>query len=202
MLTCCNYTAAFYTALCHYALLFRLCQLDLDCNLRYDIFIVWRCVHATPPTNCIFRIFSCGSVVKPISISSLSHSSGPPPLPSTSSCSRASPQTHLLSLLHQTQNVMYDLVSELQERSEELDKRIGTLEDKLDSVTGSLQALPCLISQAITQQQQDFLDGFVHRFRPASLASERSERSERSWTSTARRRRSPSTAPHTSSDSG
>ncbi|KAA8587698.1 hypothetical protein FQN60_016560 [Etheostoma spectabile] len=101
-----------------------------------------------------------------------------------------------------TQNVMYDLVSELQERSEELDKRIGTLEDKLDLVTGSLQALPCLISQAITQQQQDFLDGFVHRFRPASLASERSERSERSWTSTARRRRSPSTAPHTSSDSG
>lgn len=106
------------------------------------------------------------------------------------------------SLLHQTQNVMYDLVSELQERSEELDKRIGTLEDKLDSVTGSLQALPCLISQAITQQQQDFLDGFIHRFRPASLASERSERSERSWTSTTRRRRSPSTAPHTSSDSG
>lgn len=97
---------------------------------------------------------------------------------------------------------MYDLVSELQERSEELDKRIGTLEDKLDSVAGSLQALPCLISQAITQQQQDFMDGFVHRFHPASLASERSEHSERSWTSTTRRRRSPSTAPHTSSDSG
>ncbi|XP_028329449.1 small conductance calcium-activated potassium channel protein 1a isoform X2 [Gouania willdenowi] len=110
-------------------------------------------------------------------------------------------QANTLVDLAKTQNVMYDLVSELQERSEELDKRIGTLEDKLDSVTGSLQALPCLISQAITQQQQDFLDGFVHRFRPASLASERSERSERSWTST-RRRRSPSTAPHTSSDSG
>ncbi|XP_034038822.1 small conductance calcium-activated potassium channel protein 2-like isoform X1 [Thalassophryne amazonica] len=108
-------------------------------------------------------------------------------------------QANTLVDLAKTQNVMYDLVSELQERSEELDKRIGTLEDKLDSVTGSLQALPCLISQAITQQQQDFLDGFVHRFRPASLAS---ERSERSWTSTARRRRSPSTAPHTSSDSG
>uniref|UniRef100_A0A673MRX4 Small conductance calcium-activated potassium channel protein 2-like n=1 Tax=Sinocyclocheilus rhinocerous TaxID=307959 RepID=A0A673MRX4_9TELE len=95
----------------------------------------------------------------------------------------------------QTQNVMYDLVSELQERSEELDKRIGTLEDKLDAVTGSLQALPCLISQAITQQQQDLLDGFVHRFCPASLGS------ERSWTPS-RRRRSTSTAPHTSSDSG
>ncbi|KAJ8011305.1 hypothetical protein DPEC_G00056770 [Dallia pectoralis] len=111
-------------------------------------------------------------------------------------------QANTLVDLAKTQNVMYDLVSELQERSEELDKRIGMLEDKLDSVTGSLQALPCLISQAITQQQQEFLDGFLQRFRPASLGSERSERSERSWTSTARRRRSPSTAPHTSSDSG
>ncbi|XP_031663030.1 small conductance calcium-activated potassium channel protein 2 isoform X2 [Oncorhynchus kisutch] len=111
-------------------------------------------------------------------------------------------QANTLVDLAKTQNVMYDLVSELQERSEELDKRIGMLEEKLDSVTGSLQALPCLISQAINQQQQEFLDGFLHRFRPTSLGSERSERSERSWTSTARRRRSPSTAPHTSSDSG
>ncbi|XP_051557045.1 small conductance calcium-activated potassium channel protein 2-like isoform X2 [Myxocyprinus asiaticus] len=104
-------------------------------------------------------------------------------------------QANTLVDLAKTQNVMYDLVSELQERSEELDKRIGTLEDKLDAVTGSLQALPCLISQAITQQQQDLLDSFVNRFRPASLGS------ERSWTPS-RRRRSPSTAPHTSSDSG
>ncbi|XP_016386452.1 small conductance calcium-activated potassium channel protein 2-like isoform X2 [Sinocyclocheilus rhinocerous] len=104
-------------------------------------------------------------------------------------------QANNLVDLAKTQNVMYDLVSELQERSEELDKRIGTLEDKLDAVTGSLQALPCLISQAITQQQQDLLDGFVHRFCPASLGS------ERSWTPS-RRRRSTSTAPHTSSDSG
>ncbi|KAJ8408312.1 hypothetical protein AAFF_G00257260 [Aldrovandia affinis] len=104
-------------------------------------------------------------------------------------------QANTLVDLAKTQNVMYDLVAELQERSEELDKRIGTLEDKLDSITGSLQALPGLLSQAITQQQRDFLDGFAHRFRPASLGS------ERSWTPT-RRRRSPSTAPHTSSDSG
>ncbi|XP_066552403.1 small conductance calcium-activated potassium channel protein 1a [Amia ocellicauda] len=104
-------------------------------------------------------------------------------------------QANTLVDLAKTQNVMYDLVSELQERSEELDKRIGTLEDKLDSITGSLQALPGLLTQAITQQQRDFLDSFAHRFRPASLGS------ERSWTPT-RRRRSPSTAPHTSSDSG
>ncbi|XP_028832052.1 small conductance calcium-activated potassium channel protein 1a isoform X3 [Denticeps clupeoides] len=104
-------------------------------------------------------------------------------------------QANTLVDLAKTQNVMYDLVSELQERSEELDKRIGTLEDKLESVSSTLQALPCLISQAISQQQQDLLDGFVHRYRPASLGS------ERSWTPS-RRRRSPSTAPHTSSDSG
>ncbi|XP_051553179.1 small conductance calcium-activated potassium channel protein 2-like isoform X5 [Myxocyprinus asiaticus] len=104
-------------------------------------------------------------------------------------------QANTLVDLAKTQNVMYDLVSELQERSEELDKRIGTLEDKLDAITGSLQALPCLISQAITQQQQDLLDGFVHRFHLPSLGS------EHSWTPS-RRRRSPSTAPHTSSDSG
>ncbi|XP_058870134.1 small conductance calcium-activated potassium channel protein 2-like isoform X3 [Acipenser ruthenus] len=104
-------------------------------------------------------------------------------------------QANSLVDLAKTQNVMYDLVSELQERSEDLDKRIGTMEDKLDSITGSLQALPGLLSQAITQQQRDFLDGFAQRFRPASLGS------ERSWTPT-RHRRSPSTAPHTSSDSG
>ncbi|MGH0180236.1 UNVERIFIED_CONTAM: hypothetical protein FKN15_003428 [Acipenser sinensis] len=104
-------------------------------------------------------------------------------------------QANSLVDLAKTQNVMYDLVSELQERSEDLDKRIGTMEDKLDSITGSLQALPGLLSKAITQQQRDFLDGFAQRFRPASLGS------ERSWTPT-RHRRSPSTAPHTSSDSG
>uniref|UniRef100_A0AAY4AIT6 Calmodulin-binding domain-containing protein n=1 Tax=Denticeps clupeoides TaxID=299321 RepID=A0AAY4AIT6_9TELE len=81
-------------------------------------------------------------------------------------------QANTLVDLAKTQNVMYDLVSELQERSEELDKRIGTLEDKLESVSSTLQALPCLISQAISQQQQDLLDGFVHRYRPASLGSE------------------------------
>uniref|UniRef100_W5L4N6 Potassium intermediate/small conductance calcium-activated channel, subfamily N, member 1a n=1 Tax=Astyanax mexicanus TaxID=7994 RepID=W5L4N6_ASTMX len=51
-------------------------------------------------------------------------------------------QANTLVDLAKTQNVMYDLVSELQERSEELDKRIGQLEEKLDSITSSLQALP------------------------------------------------------------
>ncbi|TRY64957.1 hypothetical protein DNTS_024638 [Danionella cerebrum] len=109
-------------------------------------------------------------------------------------------QANTLVDLAKTQNVMYDLVSELQERSEELEKRIGYLETKLDSINSSLQALPGLLSQAIQQQQHRLLDGLTQRgltpTRPSSQAS------EHSWASSAHRRRSPSTAPHTSSDSG
>ncbi|XP_076860523.1 small conductance calcium-activated potassium channel protein 1b [Brachyhypopomus gauderio] len=109
-------------------------------------------------------------------------------------------QANTLVDLAKTQNVMYDLVSELQERSEELDKRIGQLEEKLDSITSSLQALPGLLSQAILQQQHHLLDGLVQHGLTLTRAS--SQASERSWSSSIRRRRSPSTAPHTSSDSG
>ncbi|XP_035378051.1 small conductance calcium-activated potassium channel protein 1b isoform X3 [Electrophorus electricus] len=109
-------------------------------------------------------------------------------------------QANTLVDLAKTQNVMYDLVSELQERSEELDKRIGQLEEKLDSITSSLQALPGLLSQAILQQQRHLLDGLVQHSLTLTRAS--SQASERSWSSSIRRRRSPSTAPHTSSDSG
>ncbi|XP_048108601.1 small conductance calcium-activated potassium channel protein 1b isoform X3 [Alosa alosa] len=113
-------------------------------------------------------------------------------------------QANTLVDLAKTQNVMYDLVSELQERSEELDKRIGTLEEKLDAIGGSLQALPGLLSQTILQQQRDFLQGLLaqratQEQRPGSQGS---QGSQRSWTPTRQRRRSPSTAPHTSSDSG
>uniref|UniRef100_A0A8B9LEZ5 Potassium calcium-activated channel subfamily N member 1 n=1 Tax=Astyanax mexicanus TaxID=7994 RepID=A0A8B9LEZ5_ASTMX len=109
-------------------------------------------------------------------------------------------QANTLVDLAKTQNVMYDLVSELQERSEELDKRIGQLEEKLDSITSSLQALPGLLSQAILQQQHHLLDGLIQH--GLTLTRPSSQASERSWSSSVRRRRSPSTAPHTSSDSG
>ncbi|XP_062412921.1 small conductance calcium-activated potassium channel protein 1b [Sardina pilchardus] len=113
-------------------------------------------------------------------------------------------QANNLVDLAKTQNVMYDLVSELQERGEELDKRIGTLEEKLEAIGGSLQALPGLLSQTILQQQRDFLQGLLaqratQEQRPGSQGS---QGSQRSWTPTRQRRRSPSTAPHTSSDSG
>ncbi|XDV49393.1 hypothetical protein PO909_018655 [Leuciscus waleckii] len=109
-------------------------------------------------------------------------------------------QANTLVDLAKTQNVMYDLVSELQERSEELEKRIGNLEAKLDSINTSLQALPGLLSQAIQQQQQHLLDGLTQRGFTFTRPS--SQTSERSWASSVHRRRSPSTAPHTSSDSG
>ncbi|XP_006001686.1 small conductance calcium-activated potassium channel protein 2 [Latimeria chalumnae] len=104
-------------------------------------------------------------------------------------------QANTLVDLAKTQNVMYDIVSELQERNEDLEKRIVTLENKLDSLNVSLQALPGLVTQAISQQQQEFMEVIMHKFHHVSYSS------ERSWTPT-RRRRSPSTAPHTSSDSG
>ncbi|XP_060786968.1 small conductance calcium-activated potassium channel protein 1b [Neoarius graeffei] len=104
-------------------------------------------------------------------------------------------QANTLVDLAKTQNVMYDLVSELQERSEELDKRIGHLEEKLDSIALSVQSLPELLNRAITQQQRHLLDGLIHHSTHSSHSSHTSSAS-------VRRRRSPSTAPHTSSDSG
>lgn len=86
---------------------------------------------------------------------------------------------------------MYDMVSELQERNEDLEKRISALEGKIDLLGLTLHALPSLVSQAIRQQQRALAR--------ACATSNSSERS--SWTPT-RRRKSPSTAPHTSSDSG
>nr|XP_042717881.1 small conductance calcium-activated potassium channel protein 1 isoform X6 [Chrysemys picta bellii]XP_042717882.1 small conductance calcium-activated potassium channel protein 1 isoform X6 [Chrysemys picta bellii] len=105
-------------------------------------------------------------------------------------------QANTLVDLAKTQNVMYDMISELQERNEDLEKRINTLESKIDSLGLSLHALPGLISQAISQQQRELAKRCAPRFCPISNSSERS-----SWTPT-RRRKSPSTAPHTSSESG
>lgn len=104
-------------------------------------------------------------------------------------------QANTMVDLAKTQNVMYDMVSELQERNEDLEKRFNTLETKIDSLSVSLQALPGLITHAISQQQREFARNQAQRFYPVSNSS------ERSWTPT-RRRKSPSTAPHTSSDSG
>lgn len=74
----------------------------------------------------------------------------------------------------QTQNVMYELLAELQHRSEELDRRIVVLEGKLDSILLCVQPLPVVLSEAITKLQKDFLDELVSRVHilSSSLSSE------------------------------
>ncbi|XP_063747269.1 small conductance calcium-activated potassium channel protein 1b [Eleginops maclovinus] len=83
-------------------------------------------------------------------------------------------QANTVGDLAKTQNMMYDLVLELQHRSEELDRRIVALEEKLDSILLSVQSLPVVLSQAITKLQKDFLDDLACRvhFLSSSLSSE------------------------------
>uniref|UniRef100_A0A667XHX6 Potassium calcium-activated channel subfamily N member 1 n=1 Tax=Myripristis murdjan TaxID=586833 RepID=A0A667XHX6_9TELE len=83
-------------------------------------------------------------------------------------------QANTVADLAKTQSMMYDLVSELQRRSEELDRRIVALEEKLDSILVGVQSLPVMLSQAITKQQQDFLDDLACRvhFLSSSWGSE------------------------------
>lgn len=95
------------------------------------------------------------------------------------------------SLLLQTQNIMYDMVSDLNEREENMEKRIAVLETKLETLLSNLQALPGLISQVISQQHRDFLEVQLQPYDKHSP-----ERSQ-----SASRRRSSSTAPPTSSES-
>ncbi|KAK7895705.1 hypothetical protein WMY93_021030 [Mugilogobius chulae] len=90
-----------------------------------------------------------------------------------------------------TQNIMYDMISDLNERGEDMDKRIGLLETKLETLLSNLQALPGLISQVISQQHRDFMEVQLQPYDKHSP-----ERSQ-----SVSRRRSSSTAPPTSSES-
>ncbi|KAM6921084.1 small conductance calcium-activated potassium channel protein 1b [Xenentodon cancila] len=83
-------------------------------------------------------------------------------------------QANTVADLAKTQNMMYDLVSELQHRSGELDKRTVALEEKLDLVLLGVQSLPVVLSQAITKLHKDFQDDLachIH-FLSSSLNSE------------------------------
>uniref|UniRef100_A0A672ZSG0 Potassium calcium-activated channel subfamily N member 2 n=1 Tax=Sphaeramia orbicularis TaxID=375764 RepID=A0A672ZSG0_9TELE len=95
------------------------------------------------------------------------------------------------SHLFQTQNIMYDMISDLNERGEDMEKRIALLETKLETLLTNLQALPGLISQVISQQHRDFLEVQLQPYDKHSP-----ERSQ-----SVSRRRSSSTAPPTSSES-
>ncbi|XP_055648962.1 small conductance calcium-activated potassium channel protein 2 isoform X1 [Falco peregrinus] len=103
-------------------------------------------------------------------------------------------QANTLVDLAKTQNMMYDMISDLNERIEDFEKRIVTLETKLENLIGSIQALPGLISQTICQQQRELLEAQIQNYKHVAYSA------ERSW-SLSRRRRSSSTAPPTSSES-
>uniref|UniRef100_A0A8C7FDL2 Potassium calcium-activated channel subfamily N member 1 n=1 Tax=Oncorhynchus kisutch TaxID=8019 RepID=A0A8C7FDL2_ONCKI len=92
-----------------------------------------------------------------------------------------------LAKVHLSSYLIYIFLSK---HRSQLDRRIGSLDDKLDSILVNLQALPSLLSQAVTQQHKDFLDGLAHRIRKASSES------ELHWVP-ARCQRSLSTAPQT-----
>ncbi|KAM4819527.1 small conductance calcium-activated potassium channel protein 2 isoform 2-T3 [Thomomys bottae] len=104
-------------------------------------------------------------------------------------------QANTLVDLAKTQNIMYDMISDLNERSEDFEKRILTLETKLETLIGSIHALPGLISQTLRQQQRDFIEAQVDSYdRPVAYEADRPRPSSG-------RRRSSSTAPPTSSES-
>nr|XP_015826272.2 small conductance calcium-activated potassium channel protein 2 isoform X1 [Nothobranchius furzeri]XP_054608216.1 small conductance calcium-activated potassium channel protein 2 isoform X1 [Nothobranchius furzeri] len=83
-------------------------------------------------------------------------------------------QANTVADLAKTQNMMYDLVSELQHRAGEMDRRVVVLEEKLDSIILGVQSLPVVLSQAIAKLQRDFLDELACRvhFLSSSLSSE------------------------------
>ncbi|XP_064164360.1 small conductance calcium-activated potassium channel protein 2 isoform X1 [Anguilla rostrata] len=103
-------------------------------------------------------------------------------------------QANSLADLAKTQNTMYDLISDLNERGEDMEKRISHLETRLETLLESLRALPGLISQIISEQHMDFLEFHVQPF--DKLNSHSPDRSH-----SLSRRKSTSTAPATSSES-
>ncbi|KAM6041559.1 small conductance calcium-activated potassium channel protein 1 isoform 4-T6 [Chlamydotis macqueenii] len=100
-------------------------------------------------------------------------------------------QANTLVDLAKTQNIMCDMVSELQERNEDLEKRLGALESKMEALGLSLLALPGLVSQTLGQQQRELLGSWTPRLCSTTAPC-----------TPTRAPRSPSTAPPSSSDSG
>uniref|UniRef100_G3T5E2 Potassium calcium-activated channel subfamily N member 3 n=1 Tax=Loxodonta africana TaxID=9785 RepID=G3T5E2_LOXAF len=74
---------------------------------------------------------------------------------------KLSDQANTLVDLSKMQNVMYDLITELNDRSEDLEKQIGSLESKLEHLTASFNSLPLLIADTLRQQQQQLLSAII-----------------------------------------
>uniref|UniRef100_A0A8C8RHS4 Potassium calcium-activated channel subfamily N member 3 n=1 Tax=Pelusios castaneus TaxID=367368 RepID=A0A8C8RHS4_9SAUR len=74
---------------------------------------------------------------------------------------KLSDQANTLVDLSKMQNVMYDLITELNDRSEDLEKQIGSLESKLEQLATSFNSLPLLIAETLRQQQQQLLSAVI-----------------------------------------
>ncbi|KAM9114446.1 small conductance calcium-activated potassium channel protein 3 isoform 2-T2 [Pangshura tecta] len=74
---------------------------------------------------------------------------------------KLSDQANTLVDLSKMQNVMYDLITELNDRSEDLEKQIGSLESKLEQLTTSFNSLPLLIAETLRHQQQQLLTAVI-----------------------------------------
>ncbi|OCT66664.1 small conductance calcium-activated potassium channel protein 3 [Xenopus laevis] len=70
---------------------------------------------------------------------------------------KLSDQANTLVDLSKMQSVMYDLITELNERSEDLEKQTGSLETKLDQIVSTFNTFPVLIVDTLRQQQQHLL---------------------------------------------
>ncbi|NXX76462.1 KCNN3 protein, partial [Urocolius indicus] len=75
--------------------------------------------------------------------------------------SKASPCSNLFPLQPSMQNVMYDLITELNDRSEDLEKQLGSLESKLEQLHSSFNSLPLLLADMLRQQQQRLLTALL-----------------------------------------
>ncbi|XP_025904271.1 small conductance calcium-activated potassium channel protein 3 [Nothoprocta perdicaria] len=74
---------------------------------------------------------------------------------------KLSDQANTLVDLSKMQNVMYDLITELNDRSEDLEKQLGSLEAKLEQLSASFNALPLLVGDLLRQQQQRLLGALL-----------------------------------------
>ncbi|XP_078060030.1 small conductance calcium-activated potassium channel protein 2-like [Mustelus asterias] len=70
-------------------------------------------------------------------------------------------QANTLVDLSKMQTIMYDLITELNDRGEDLEKQIMSLENKLEGLTSSFHALPRLIAETLQQQQQQLLSAIA-----------------------------------------
>ncbi|XP_062821320.1 small conductance calcium-activated potassium channel protein 3 isoform X1 [Anolis carolinensis] len=82
---------------------------------------------------------------------------------------KLSDQANTLVDLSKMQSVMYDLITELNDRSEDLEKQMGGLEAKLEHLAASFGSLPLVIADALRLQQQQLLAAILEGVQRGSL---------------------------------